>query len=582
MKNERTPSFEESQHFRGGKDYAIIKEISRGPISTVFLGKQLALERQVLIKLLNTQWQQEADLIERFRREALICARLKHPNIVSIFDVGTEADNLYLVIEYIEGQDVGQFLKKHHPIPFELILYIAREIVKGLAYAHSRGIIHRDIKPGNVMVSREGAVKITDFGLARSADLPALTAQGGTVGTPAYMSPEQTRGAELDQRSDLFSLGATFYEMAAGVSPFRGDNFAESIRKVLDETPAPLKQIRSDIPEWFSVLAGEMLSKEPPKRPASAREILEHSGFRSILASSEHLAAFMENPSGYAPLATETKIPPAKSSLKKGRVISAFFAGILALLILLIFIPEEKKEKSALSQTISDSTQELITPAAVDSLPADTSVEKTLIAQNIPGQPPAKSLPENSGNAEKPSPVPKEGDASENASTLLAATSPAEIQPAAGDTNVMAEKAAAPGMLYIACSPWAEVFIDGQKKETTPLSRPIALAAGEYLLELRNPNFQIFRQRIIVQPGKTDSMTVNLQALSGSLMLRVIPWAEIYINGRYVEKTPLERPITLPAGKYEVKLINPNFQTWSDSISIGAGEEILRQVSLSR
>lgn len=568
--------------------YSILKEISRGPITTVFLGKQLALERPVLIKLLNTQWQNEPDLIERFRREAIICARLKHPNIVSIFNVGTEDDNLYLVIEYIEGEDAGRFVKRHHPIPFDLIIYIAREIINGLAYAHSRGIIHRDIKPGNIMVSREGSVKISDFGLARTEDLPALTAQGGTVGTPAYMSPEQARGKTLDQRSDLFSLGVTLYEMASGVSPFHGENFADSIRKVLNVSPKPLRQIRSDIPDWFSDLIAEMLNKDAQKRPVSAREILANPGFKSVSASSEQLAAFMEDPSAYAPAQTvEAKAASGRGrSSKKKWSIAAFLIGGLFLLLTIIFIRPEGNKNSSLSGGNSDSLKivENIIPA--DSFVQNESSQQDSSAQNILPQQPDESPSENSPNLAASSLAATKKRLPENQPEQPPATFQGDSLPdtltnvsqAGRNEKVVVEM----GGLYVACSPWAEVFIDGQKKETTPLVRPIMLQPGEYAIELKNPGFASHRRQLSIQPGQIDTLTVNLQPHFGYLNLRVIPWAEIYINGQFYEKTPIAKPISLPAGKYELKLTNPNFQTYIDSISIAAGETLSQQVMLSQ
>lgn len=562
--------------------YSILKEISRGPITTVFLGKQLALERPVLIKLLNTQWQNEPDLIERFRREAIICARLKHPNIVSIFNVGTEGDNLYLVIEYIEGEDASRFVKQHHPIPFELILYIAREIITGLAYAHSRGIIHRDIKPGNIMVSREGAVKISDFGLARTEDLPAITAQGGTVGTPAYMSPEQARGKALDQRSDLFSLGVTLYEMASGTSPFYGENFADSIRKVLNETPKPLRQTRNDIPDWFSDLIVEMLDKGTQKRPVSARGILAHPGFKNVSASGEQLAAFMENPSAYA--APQTVEAEAASGAgrpsKKKWGIAASLIGVLFLILAIFFIRPEGDKTSELSGGTGDSLK-IAEKITADSLSSEEPLLNDSNVQDIPVQQPENSqnkavstlagtkkrLPEN-----QPEQTPATFQEDSLPDTL------ANVNQTSGNKEVVVEM----GGVYVACSPWADVLINGQIKETTPLVQPIMLQPGEYVIELKNPGFASFRRQLRIQAGQIDSLTVNLQPHFGYLNLRVIPWAEVYINGQYYERTPIAKPISLPAGKYELKLTNPNFQTYIDSINIAAGETLSQQIILSQ
>lgn len=571
--------------------YEIIKEISRGPITTVFLGKQLALERQVLIKLLNAQWQREADLIERFRREAIICARLKHPNIVSIYDVGTHADNLYLVIEYIEGEDLGQFLKRHRHLPVELALFISRELIAGLAYAHSQGIIHRDIKPGNIMVSREGAVKITDFGLARTEDLPSITAQGGTVGTPAYMSPEQSRGEKLDQRSDIFSLGVTLYELAGGESPFRGDNFADSIQKVLKNNPPPLRQIRPDTPNWFSGLVEGMLHKDPHKRPASAKEVLNHPGFHNLPANRDRLAAFIIDPAGFRPREKTVEKPVRGSFLRPShRLPAAIFGAVLLLALAILFSRNGRQEPPAGNRPlanpaapaqVSDSLNAgdgSFSPAQPDSASQPSFTAGNSAAQNRSGDTPAQTpSPGASGSGyqparrgtpspgEAPSPVKKTGE-----------------RMAAQDSLAERASSTVPGGLFVVCAPWADVFIDGQKKDTTPLRQPLLLPPGMYHLELKNPGFETYRRQVAVEPGKTDSLVVNLRPRDGYLVLRVMPWAEVYIDGKYYETTPLKHPISLPSGKYEIKLVNPNFSAWADSVAITAGETASRQVTLSK
>jgi len=570
--------------------YEILKEISRGPITTVFLGKQLALERLVLIKLLNAQWQREADLIERFRREAIICARLKHPNIVSIYDVGTHSDNLYLVIEYIEGEDLGQFLKRHHPLPVELALFISRELIAGLAYAHSQGIIHRDIKPGNIMVSREGAVKITDFGLARTEDLPSITAQGGTVGTPAYMSPEQSRGEKLDQRSDIFSLGATLYALASGESPFRGENFADSIQKVLRNNPPPLRQIRPDIPDWFSGLAAGMLHKDPRKRPASAKEVLSHFGFHNLPANRDRLAAFIIDPAGFRPREKAADKTGRSSFLRPSYRLPAVILGAMIIALVILFSRNGGQEPSAGKQPLGNpaaparlpdslnSSDTFFSSLEQDSTGQPSSIARNSAAKNRRGDIPAQTLSRGAAGSDHQEARP---GTTSPAGNLSPESDSAERPPALRDS--LAESASAgPGGLFIVCAPWADIFIDGQKKDTTPLRQPLLLPPAVYNLELKNPGFETYRRQVAVEPGKTDSLVVNLRPRAGYLALRVTPWAEVYLNGEYYDTTPLKHPISLPSGKYEIKLVNPNFSAWADSVVITAGETASRQVTLSK
>ncbi len=569
--------------------FEIIREISRGAITTVYLGKQTALDRPVLIKMLNSQWHRESDIVERFRREAIICARLKHPNIVDIFDVGTEVDQLYLVIEFIQGLNLTEFIRRYHPIPIELIFFISREILQGLSYAHNQGILHRDMKPANIMISEEGAVKITDFGLALMPEMPTITVQGTTVGTPAYMSPEQAKASVLDQRSDLFSVGATLYELASGTSPFGGNSFGESIRNVLESSPPPLNKVRPEIPRWYSDLIESLLNKTPTQRPASAKEILRLPGFHKLHVTSEILAEFMKNPASFAASDTiNTKTAAALPSRKSFRW--QLWATVLFALLLLVVIMAKVNNANqpgvngnngeAMSVPVTDSVGnsagEIVQPIRTgkDSIPAEKAPEPPTST----GQPLAHSL-DSSGLKNEPSaPQPVSREQFLPVENVQSRQSPPETNPNTGEET--AAENPAPGKLMVICSPWAEVYIDGIKKETTPLLNPIELQPGKYHLELRNPTLGSYNQTVVIKPGQLDSVVVNLIPSLGTLNLQVIPWAKVYINGEYRETTPLKEPLTLPVGKYELKLVNPAFRVWIDSIEIHPGEIVTRQIFL--
>jgi len=256
--------------------FTIESEISRGPITSAFLANQNILERKVLLKVLNVQWRDDTDLVERFRREAKISARLKHPNIVTIFDFGISNHAFYIAMEYIDGLELSAFIKKHHPLPYPLVTYILRETLQGLAYAHQKEVLHRDIKPGNIMIGDDGNIKLTDFGLATIAEFPRLTSQDDIVGTPAYMSPEQAKGLELDYRSDLFSLGVTLYEMLTGKSPFLDQNLALTIQNIITRIPSFPRDLKKNIPTWLAELTLKLLEKDIKKRPKSVQMILDH------------------------------------------------------------------------------------------------------------------------------------------------------------------------------------------------------------------------------------------------------------------------------------------------------------------
>jgi len=278
------------------KGYTIIREISRGPLTTVYLARQDALEREVFLKVLNVHLKNEPDLLERFRREAKICARLRHPNIVSVFDFGAAGESFYIAMEYLEGKSLSEIVRAYHPLPFEVIVFITQEVARGLAYAHDFGVVHRDIKPANIMIENTGAVKIADFGLATKADLPTVTIQHSAVGTPAYMSPEQASGKEVDKQSDLFSLGATIYEMCSGRSPFLGETLAESVNNVFTHEPLPLHKVRPDIPLWFSQMVEQLLEKDPRKRLSGAEKIIQRITASQAVITQSDFEAYLETP----------------------------------------------------------------------------------------------------------------------------------------------------------------------------------------------------------------------------------------------------------------------------------------------
>jgi serine/threonine protein kinase len=537
------------------ENYTIEKELSRGPITTVFLATQIALDRPVLLKILNVQWKGEKDLVERFRREAKICARLKHPNIVNIFDFGTTANSFYLAMEYVEGGNLGEFIKKYHPLPFKIIEYIFHELLKGIEYAHGQGVIHRDIKPANIMIGKDGSVKISDFGLATIADFPALTEMGGTVGTPAYMSPEQAEGQKLSPQSDLFSLGTTIYELTCAENPFMGENFAESIQQVLNKKQRPLIKKRPDTPQSFSDLIQRLLEKHPQKRIGSATEIIQKLKSNSQLPDPTALTDFIKEPSSHA---VETTRGDSGKLLNKPMTIYISVFVLVLVIVSIFFFRSDNESVGAVNNPVTEKRNLVDSIQIVNEPKTEPNEQKELSADTK--APEKEVVKDQESSPEKPPEDVEETDfASQN-----------EVDTAEPKY----------GAIFISTYPWAKIYIDGKYQETTPLIEPIPLEAGEYSLKLENPNFASMERKIIVQPELVDTLSFNLEPATGFLDVQVIPWAEIYINGEYKETTPLNEPISLPAGKHELKFVNPNFSTWIDSIRIEPGQTFNKRISL--
>ena len=254
--------------------YTFDREVGRGGMATVYRAQDQKHDRPVAIKVLHPYLAVNLGP-ERFLREIQIAAQLQHPHIVPLYDSGQAEDLLYYVMPFVEGESLRQRLEREHRLPVEDALHLGRAVAAALDYAHRHGVVHRDIKPENVML-HEGEAVVTDFGIAKAVTAAAantLTQTGATVGTPAYMSPEQAAGAaELDGRSDVYSLGCVVYEMLSGRTPFTGPTAQAIIAQCFTEPPAPLRGTRKDLPEWVEPVVMKSLAKDAGDRYATAAQ----------------------------------------------------------------------------------------------------------------------------------------------------------------------------------------------------------------------------------------------------------------------------------------------------------------------
>ncbi|HKH23171.1 MAG TPA: protein kinase, partial [Solirubrobacterales bacterium] len=296
--------------------YRLESKLGSGGMSTVYLATDEVLDRSVAIKLLHREISEEEDQLERFRREARAAARLSHPNLVGVIDAGEDDGRPYIVFEYIEGRTLKRRIQDDRPLPVDEAVAYAIEIGRGLTAAHARKLVHRDVKPQNVLIDPDGRAKVTDFGIARSLESKGLTATGRVVGTTDYVSPEQAMGEEVDERSDVYSLGVVLYEMLTGEVPFMAETQVGVAMKHVNQ---PMPDVRAKRPEVSAAVAAVVdraTTKDPRDRYGTVAEMV-----RDLEQTLEVEAARHGGTTGEATSVLDS-VPKSQRKLRRGRRVS--------------------------------------------------------------------------------------------------------------------------------------------------------------------------------------------------------------------------------------------------------------------
>jgi eukaryotic-like serine/threonine-protein kinase len=272
--------------------YELGRVLGAGGMATVYLAGDRVLQRQVAVKVLNSSFAQDPLSVERFRAEARTAARLSHPNIVAVFDSGADAGVHYLVMEYVPGETLAQLLRRQGPLPPRRAAELTSQVCAALAAAHAHGVVHRDIKPCNVLLGGDGRVKVTDFGIAKAAAAPALTGDGMVLGTAAYLSPEQAQGEPVDPRSDVYALGCVLYELLTGAPPFGSaadsSPVAVALRQV-SQPPKPPSRRNPQVAAAMDAVVLTAMAKHPDQRYQSTQAM--HGDLARVLAGQAATAA---------------------------------------------------------------------------------------------------------------------------------------------------------------------------------------------------------------------------------------------------------------------------------------------------
>ena len=316
--------------------YRLESKLGSGGMSTVYLALDEVLDRPVAIKLLHREISEEADQLERFRREARAAARLSHPNLVSVIDAGEDEGRPYIVFEYIEGRTLKRRIHEEGGLPIDEAVAYAIEIGRGLTAAHARKLVHRDVKPQNVLIDPDGRAKVTDFGIARSLESEGLTATGRVLGTTDYVSPEQAMGEDVDERSDVYSLGIVLYEMLTGDVPFRAETQVGVAMKHVNEPLPDVQTKREEVSATLASVIDRATTKDPRDRYSTVAEMV-----RDLEQTLEVEAARRGGTTGEATSVLES-VPSAQRKLTRRRRIPGLgiamaIVGIALIVAALVF-----------------------------------------------------------------------------------------------------------------------------------------------------------------------------------------------------------------------------------------------------
>jgi len=319
----------------GGR-YELEELVGSGGMSSVYRAHDQLLERKVALKILHERYGEDDEYVERFRREARAVAQLAHPNIVTVIDRGEDEGRQFIVFEYIDGENLKEVVERDGRLPLDEVVELGLEIASGLAFAHERGIVHRDVKPQNVLLNGDGKAKVTDFGIARTLDVEKGMTQTGTVlGTSDYIAPEQASGQVVSRETDVYSLGVVLFELLTGCVPFKGESFVAVALQHVNEPPPSLLERRSETPPLLAELVDRALAKDPDDRPTMDELVGELEALRAGETASDATAVFAprraRRPSNRLLLASGSRTPLPLVLAVVGALLLA--AALVALLL---------------------------------------------------------------------------------------------------------------------------------------------------------------------------------------------------------------------------------------------------------
>ncbi len=508
--------------------YVIVEEIGQGAMGVVYKAVDPLIDRTVAIKTINLDLSKEelANFEKRFQREVQSAGKLNHPNIVTVYDVGRTEGVAYMAMEFLEGKELREILDSGVVLPVEKVVHIATQAAEGLGFAHEHGIVHRDVKPSNIMVLKNGLVKITDFGIAQMSSA-TRTISGMVMGSPKYMSPEQVVGQAVDGRSDIFSLGVLLYEMLTGKTPFAGDNISAIMYQILNDEPIPPKTFNQGIPDAINFIVLKALAKHPDKRYQNAKEMARDlKRYKTLELPAPGDEPKQPEPMDRRRLAREdlgdaTQIIPSMvlneqhKSSPRDTLQETWWAGMSLQRFLLYAAIPAMIITFAVVVTVSKVRQKPAPEPTLASESVPTQTEPAM-ARQPEALPTAAAQVDAPKPAEKPivdSAAQKTADmAAEKAKAKAEKLKAAKLEPNKKETAPSPVAAAAgESQITFAVSPWGEVFVDGKRQGVSPPLRELKLSPGKHTILIVNETFKPYSQTIDLAPDSTHKIKYKFQ-----------------------------------------------------------------------
>lgn len=475
--------------------FIVEREIGQGSVGTVYEFRDPLIGRKVAIKILKPLLQSDQRQVfeKHFIQEARAAGRLNHPNIVTVYDADKSDDVLFIAMEYLEGRELRDILAGGHQFTYKQIADMVARIANALDYAHKNGVIHRDIKPANIFIVGKYTPKVLDFGIAsasrqitdQEASLGFATlSDRRLIGTPSYMSPEQTRAEIVDGRSDIFSLGVVLYQLLCGELPFKGETIPELLESIEYDSPIPPHDIRTDVPSRLAYIAGKALAKKPGDRYATAGEMANDLNRFIAKERTNQIIATLRNPIDENGAAAAS---PIKEKLANKLPLLMGVAGLV--LVVTAGIAAWASHKVVPQKAALDPV------AQVDSR---TAITKESTENKLTASPQAVEKKSESAVTAPVPPTSKKNSSDKKVdahSKLAAKADKKSKQVAVAATPA----AAATGTLLIAVTPWGEVFVDGKSKGVAPPLSHLTLPVGTHTVEIRNGEEQ-YAAKINVTP----------------------------------------------------------------------------------